>query len=316
LKLNFIKPPTDNVLPKVEAAMILPQSKKIELQFVHRTPIWYYRENGTWKPISSYNNCKINHSLDNCKRKQVKIPIIEISEGVNSSILSYFTGTKLKVDVSNERVSFSGKQLELVIEGTLESNKNWPPEEDRSVDTPSETLTLNQSREKVIEFKKVKQAFNLTLPHQIKSIIKFHGDRSGHVLAGAKLRFLNYKLLWSWNFSHENNRIVLNQEKDTEKTKFGTGYYLASDAALAQYFSTQTNNPSLVLSQVSLGKTHYYIENNPLQFYNHKDVKSSYHTLAVRQKVKFQNKDIEGWIYVIPEETRIFPTYLIEAQKM
>jgi len=172
-------------------------------------------------------------------------------------------------------------------------------------------LTLNQSREKVIEFKKVKQAFNLTLPHQIKSIIKFHGDRSVYVLANAKLKFLNSKLLWSWNFRHENNRIVFNQEKDT---KFGTGYYLASDAALAQYFSTQTNNPSLVLSQVSLGKTHYYIENNPLQFYNHKDVKSSYHTLAVRiQKVKFLNKEIEGWIYVIPEENRIFPTYLIEA---
>jgi len=296
----------------------LGQSGPTQLQFIHRIPIWYYHDHGYWIPISSFNNYRIEQARETCKKKKQKMPQIYITEGANTSILSYFTGKRLKVDVTNSQLLYSGKQFAFEIEGTIETYKNWAPDEDRAYCVSSEKLSLNDAKEKALEYKKVRYAFHLTLPQRsIITITKFHGDRSQYVLANARLKFINTKLLWGWNFRIENpnqkennDHIILNPEKDTEKdsTKFGPGYYFASDAAIAQHFNTQNNN-LLVLSQVSLGKTYYYTDNNPKAYYYLPN--NSYHTLAVKQKVKVDSKEIEGWIYVIPQENRIFPIFLV-----
>jgi len=64
--------------------------------------------------------------------------------------------------------------------------------------------------------------------------MKYHGDRSTFVLSNAKLKFLNTKLLWGWNFLHDDTNIKLIKEENTEK--YGSGFYYYSDAALAHYF--------------------------------------------------------------------------------
>jgi len=238
--------------------------------------------------------------------RERKKPIFGIVE--NSKRLPY-SGKRLKVDVNQSSVSCSGKTMKLEIEDEIEGFKFWTPDENRSVEATNEMLKDDKT---VPDYKRVKHAFNLTLPQQsIVKIFKFHEDRAGYMMASAKLRFNNTKLLWSWNYRIEKEHIKLNPETATDTPSYGSGYYLASDAAVAQYFSSQKNpaNNSLVLSQVNLGKTYYYTDNNPKAYYSLPP--NNYHTLAVRIKVKLGPKDIEGWIYVVPEEIRILPSYLI-----
>jgi len=231
---------------------------------------------------------------------------ISIYEG-NDSFLSYFTPKKLNVDVTQSVVLCGHNKFDLVIEEVMEQYKYWVPEEERTILNDSKIL----SDPKAMEYKKVKRVFHLTLPEsdfRIDTIIKYHREKSEFFVSKGRLKFPNAKLLWSWKFQNENNLIKLNLENDE---KYGSGYYLASDAALAHHFRTQTNqaNNSLLLSQVSLGRTYYYTDNNPKAFYSLPA--NSYHTLAVRENVG--SKEIEGWTYVIPSErdATILPTYLI-----
>jgi hypothetical protein len=274
--------------------------KLIPLQPKPRPISWYYQtKDNIWVPISLLNNFKIDQFRAAAQKDNHKVSQFNIREQIRSAtVIEKFFKKVVALDFNKKKLILSGQQsLELRHEKDLDFIKYWKPDMPRTVSHPQDTLGPND-----LDYGKVRDVFNLTLPGvPIRSITRYYHVESleAYQKAGMKINqpaigLLNEKLLWCWEFTPD---IAV---KETNTSQFGKGVCLASDAALAASFRSKSEPKRLVLVQVYVGRM-FFTENKPKEY---EMISDFFNSCVVRVE--------EGWVYVIPDASRILPLFLIE----
>jgi len=269
----------------------------------HARPIaWFYEiKDKTWAPISQLNNFKIDQFRAESQKNNNKVTVFNIRENIrSSSVIEKFFKKAVTIEFSKKKLKLGNVVFEIRHEKEIDQVRQFKPDMPRAPPGPHAVLTPND-----VDFVKVRDAFHLTLPtHNVKSITRFYHteilenyQRAGMKVNQPSIGLLNEKLLWSWDFTPETIAI-----KETSTSSYGKGYYFSSDAALAVSLRPKSEPKRIVLSQVYLGRM-FFSENRPKEY---DAVADFFHTLVVRSG--------EGWLYVVPEVSRILPSFLVEYE--
>jgi hypothetical protein len=236
----------------------------------------------------------------------------------NTGVLEkIFRNSRVKVDWQKKKLSFHQEDFDLKFETELDYR--WPYENPREV---NENVPHIQLLATDLEFIKVKDAFKLTMPpNNVKSVIRYYlpKEYENFLKLKYKMQFpvsydVNDKLLWSWNFTSSPYKYNVNKIPKSDEDRnnpYGPGYQFASSANIAVKLRKKPTK-KLVLAMVLIGNPYYTLVNkNGLWGYEaleKTDLADSFNSLACY----YDSEDgVTGWIYVVPDDQRILPMYVI-----
>jgi len=163
----------------------------------------------------------------------------------------------------------------------------------------------------------VKEAFNLTLPHNKVTTVTRYYLLNNEYPTYLKIFFniqsqvgdnVTEKLLWSWDFVYSPDKYNVKENLDN-RNFFGKGYPLASSANIAVKLR-KDHTKKLLLGMVLLGNSYYTLPNKP-GLRGYKAVAEHFNSLACYYD---SGDGATGWIYVVPDHQKILPMFVIDFE--
>jgi len=292
-------------------------SKQIFLRTSQRAPNFFYKnKDNIWVPLSLSFNYKIDKSRANAKQQHSKMTPITIRENMkNTGVLEkLFRNSKFTVDLQKKKLYFHQEAFDLKFENELDYNWRYQTPRMVNIDVPRANLQPEDP-----EFIKVRDPFNLTMPqNNLKTVIRYYLPKEYETfltLINQMQSQVSYdvkeKLLWSWEFNSSEYKYNVTKNLDSNNTNnpYGTGYQFASSANIAVKLRKKQSK-KLVLAMVLIGNPYYTLANkNGLRGYEAVEKTDCFNTLACYYPDS--GDGVTGWIYVVQDDQRILPMYVI-----
>jgi len=278
--------------------------KQIFLRHSQRATNFYYKDkDNIWVPLSLSSNYKIR-----ADRPHVKTYIQENMK-TTGMLDKIFKNSRVQVELQNKKLYFRQEVYDIKCEQELDYH--WPYENPREFNekVPHEKLPLDDP-----EFIKVKDAFKLTMPQKtVKTVTRyFLPEYETFLNLNKKMQYqdsyeVKDKLLWSWDFTASPYKYDVN--KNEKNNPYGPGYQFASSANIAVNLRKKKSK-ILVLGVVLIGNPFYITlaNKNGLGGLEAGGEIEDFNSLACY----YDSEDgVTGWIYVVPDDQRILPMYVI-----